>query len=208
MNEFEKEEEGKNIETSENLASLSPDSLLGLWKEFPRERKLLGIDWGETRVGVAVSDRLGIIASPLTTLLRRKGAPFKPVRGVKKQKTPNQGDPDKKLLNDLVLLVHTEAPLLGVCVGIPFNMNGSAGFQAQRVFQFAQKLSQRVPVPVVLSDERLSSMAVERVMLSEDRSRRFRQKHIDQNAAAFVLQGVLDRLNRAIALEAGLDFFS
>ena len=174
------------------------DSLKALWLATPHRRKLLGIDWGERRVGLAISDVCGIVASPLTILER---TPNTAHLRYPRQRQQAQERRAKALLEDVLCVIEKEAPL-AVCVGLPLNMNGSAGFQTQRVLTFCCKLNNSLKIPIVLADERLSSWAVERVMLEEDKTRRFRQQHLDKNAAAFVLQGVLDLLNRSGATAA------
>lgn len=165
------------------------NALRPLWSAQPHYRKLVGVDWGERRIGLAVSDIRGRIASPLM-ILERKLKPH-PSRHQKR----GQSQRAQALLGDLLDIIKKESPM-AVCVGLPLNMNGSAGFQAQRVLAFCQELREHLDIPVVLADERLSSLAVERVMIHEDKTRRFRQQHLDKSAAAFVLQGVLDLLNR------------
>lgn len=180
-----------------DLSLFSVNSILRLWKTHPQYRKLVGIDWGERRIGIAISDLSGAIASPLTTVLQPSKPIFRP--GLKtRQRPPHQRS--EETLQGVVDIICHENPL-AICLGLPLNMNGSMGFQAQKVLLFRQKLAQKLDIPIVLCDERLSSMAVERVMISEDRTRRFRQRHVDQNAAAFVLQGAIDRLNHALTRE-------
>ena len=132
--------------------------------------RILGIDLGERTLGLAVSDPEGILAGALITLRRSGNA------------------------KDLEALagVLAEQEVGEIVVGLPLNMNGSRGPQAEKAEAFAQLLRERFRLPVHLWDERLSTVAAERVLLEADLSRRKRKKKIDQVAAAFFLQGFLE----------------
>jgi len=136
--------------------------------------RILGIDAGERTLGLALSDPAGILASPLQTI-RRSGE-----------------------AKDLAALeqVIAEHEVGEIVVGLPLNMNGSRGPQAQKAEALAKLLRERFQVPVHLWDERLSTVAAERAMLEADLSRQKRKKAIDQVAAAFFLQGFLEAHGR------------
>lgn len=132
---------------------------------------LVGLDVGTKRVGIAVSDVLWSIASPRTLW-----------------------SPQGKDLRGLVDLLHPEQPC-ALVVGLPLHMDGSEGNQAAATRAFVATLTAHLPLPVLWWDERLSSAAVERAMVAEaDLSRRKRKGKLDAAAAAYILQGALDRL--------------
>jgi putative Holliday junction resolvase len=138
-------------------------------------RRLLGLDLGEKTIGLALSDTSLAIATPLLTLKRGKFTA------------------DAQALEKLA----SEHCIGGLVVGLPLNMDGSAGPAAQSARAFARNLAGRNPIPVVLVDERLSTAAVTRTLLEADTSRARRAEVVDKMAAAYILQGALDRL-RAI----------
>lgn len=134
----------------------------------------MGLDVGDRTVGVALSDELGWTAQPLKTLRRR------------------QRDRDLDLLRGLA----EDAGVSAVVVGLPLSMSGVEGGRARRVKAFAAALETRLGVPVVFWDERLSTVAAERVLLEADLSRAKRKKQVDKVAAAIILQGYLDSIRR------------
>ncbi len=131
----------------------------------------IGLDLGEARIGVAVSDELGLVASP-RTVIHSKGWPSDIVR-----------------VSELV----SEVGAGEVVVGLPRNMNGTLGPAAERVEEFCRRLREVVPVPVVTWDERLSTAQASRVLIEADLSRRRRRDVVDKTAAAIILQAYLDR---------------
>ncbi len=133
---------------------------------------LMGLDLGEKTIGVAVSDRMRQVATPLKTLKRGKF-------GV------NAAELDALI---------SEREIGGLILGLPFNMDGSEGPRAQSTRAFARNLAQRGSIPIGFWDERLSTVAAERALLEADTSRRRRAEVIDHVAAAYILQGALDRL--------------
>lgn len=174
------------------MEAFSIAELSALW-QGPTQRKLIGVDWGERRIGVAVSDRSGLIASPLRVVLRP--TPFRRARpGKKRAESQKKPRPDTSL-EELANIIQQESPI-AVILGLPKNMDGSLGFQAEKVAAFQASLQAHITPPILLWDERWSSAAIERLMVSADWSRKQREGHIDPSAAAFVLQGVLDLLNR------------
>ncbi len=144
-------------------------------ERFVRPRgRLLGLDLGEKTIGLALSDTSRTIASPMLTLKRSKFSADAPK----------------------IEAIIAEQDVGGLIVGLPLNMDGSEGPAAQSARAFARSLSARVPVPIALCDERLSTVAVTRTLIDADASRRRRARVVDKMAAAFVLQGALDRFRR------------
>lgn len=140
----------------------------------PGER-LLGFDLGEKTVGLALSDVERRIATAFRTL------------------------PRKKFREDWAALapIIAEHRIAGLVLGLPLNMDGSSGPRVQATRTYARNLRQVCAVPILFWDERLSTVAAERALLSTDMSRAKRAAIIDATAAAFILQGVLDRMRHA-----------
>ena len=134
--------------------------------------RLLGLDLGEKTIGLALSDTSRSIATPMQTLKRGKFAA------------------------DAARLLHiiSVEGVGGLVVGLPLNMDGSDGPSAQSARAFARNWVNRSELPVILWDERLSTSAVTRTLIEADASRRRRGEVVDKMAAAYILQGVLDRL--------------
>lgn len=136
--------------------------------------RILGLDIGTKRIGVSISDELGFTA-----------------QGVKTLETRGHNNDIKsivKLVNDLNV---TE-----IVVGMPYNMDGSEGPQAQKAQAMIEELAEVAGVPVFKWDERMSTMAAERMLLEADLSRAKRRKVIDKVAATIILQGYLDSKRR------------
>jgi putative Holliday junction resolvase len=133
---------------------------------------LIGLDLGTRTIGVAVSDRLRTIATPRFTIKRAKFTT------------------DAEQL----LKLAAEENAAGFVLGLPVNMDGSQGPRVQSTNAFARNLAKLTDLPILLWDERLSTAAVERVLLDSDRSRARRAELVDKMAAAWILQGALDRL--------------
>lgn len=141
----------------------------------PPGRRLLGIDVGTKTLGLALSDITWQIASPLTTIHRKK---FR--------------DDSKQLMT-----LMEEHDVGGLLLGLPINMDGSEGPRCQGVRQFANNLLALRDLPLAFWDERLSTAAVERMLIHEaDISRKRRSEVIDKLAATYILQGALDSLAR------------
>jgi putative holliday junction resolvase len=141
-------------------------------------QRLLGIDLGDKTIGLALSDVECSIATPMKTLVRGKFS-----------------------TNAAELFALMEKFDTGALVfGLPLNMDGSSGPRVQATRTFARALRNQRDIPVLFWDERLSTVAAERALLSVDLSRAKRAAVIDATAAAFILQGVLDRL-RALAMK-------
>jgi len=135
-------------------------------------QRLLGLDLGEKTIGLALSDTLLTVATPFKTLKRGKLKA------------------DAAILNALI----AEHGVGGLILGLPLNMDGSEGPSAQSVRAFARNIVQLTDCPLTLIDERLSTAAVTRTLLDADASRRRRGEVVDKMAAAYILQGALDRL--------------
>jgi putative Holliday junction resolvase len=135
---------------------------------------LIGLDLGSKTIGVAASDPDRRLATGVTTLKRSTFA----VDAAK------------------LLALAAERRAIGIVLGLPINMDGSHGPRAQSTQAFARNLAKLTDLPIALWDERLSTAAVERDLIAADASRRKRANVIDQHAAAFILQGALDRLLR------------
>ncbi|MBX2855547.1 MAG: Holliday junction resolvase RuvX [Rhodobacteraceae bacterium] len=140
---------------------------------LPGPGPLVGLDLGTKTLGVALSDALRQIASPLQTIRRKRF-------GLDVER--------------LFALVEGRGPR-GLVIGLPANMDGSEGPRAQSTRAFARNLSQKTELPMLMWDERLSTVAVERTLIAADVSRAKRAEVVDKMAAAYILQGALDRLN-------------
>ncbi|MFD0857437.1 Holliday junction resolvase RuvX [Roseovarius aquimarinus] len=151
------------------------DEITDFAAALPPMRGLMGLDLGEKTIGVAVSDALWSVASPLETVRRRKF-------GL-----------DAARLVELI----AARGIGGLVLGLPRNMDGTEGPRCQSTRAFARNLA-KLPaleaLPIGFWDERLSTVAAERALLEADTSRKRRAEVIDHVAASYILQGVLDRL--------------
>lgn len=145
--------------------------------ELPRSGSLIGLDPGSKAIGVAACDAGRMIASPVETIPRGK------------KLSPSL---------DRLFRLFDARKCVGFVVGLPINMDGSQGASAQAARALARNIDERRSVPIALWDERLSTAAVERAMIADDTSRGRREEVVDKLAAAWILQGAIDRL-------AGLD---
>lgn len=136
------------------------------------EARLLGLDVGSKTIGMALSDITRSIATPYHTIRRTKFTE------------------DAKSIEAAI----EEHGIGAVVVGLPLNLDGSEGPRAQSTRAFARNLAARIAPPIVFWDERLSTAAVERHLIEADASRKRRAEVIDRMAAAYILQGALDRL--------------
>lgn len=134
--------------------------------------RLIGVDLGEKTIGLALSDVRRTIASPLETLARGKF----------------QADAKK------LLAIAAKFDAGGLVIGLPKNMDGSEGPSAQSARAFVRNLAPLTGLAITFWDERLSTAAVERTLIEADTSRRRRDAVVDKVAAAYILQGALDRL--------------
>ncbi len=150
----------------------SVEALKSALAGLPAGIRLMGLDLGTKTIGIAIGDRTRTIASPVETIARTKFT----------------ADATRLLdlaaKNDVGLLV----------VGLPVNMDGSEGPRAQSARAFVRSLARLSPLPAVFWDERLSTAAVERMMIEADASRARRAAVVDKLAAAWILQAALDSL--------------
>ena len=157
------------------MPSPAPDiPIEDLTSRLPPGCRLAGLDLGAKTIGIALSDPGLRIATPFYTIRRTKF-----------------GEDAKALLT-----LCGKEQVGGLVLGLPINMNNTEGPRAQATRAFARNLRQLTDLPIVLWDERLSTAAAERAMIEADLSRRKRAEKIDAAAAAFILQGALDRLAR------------
>jgi len=155
--------------------------MAGTILEFPELREslppaaaLIGLDLGTKTIGVAISDLGRRIASPLVLINRVKFTQ------------------DAETLIKLI----GERQVAGIVIGLPLNMDGTEGPRAQATRAFVRNLLPKIDIPVSFWDERLSTVAVTRTLLEADTSRKRRGELVDKMAAAFILQGALDRLQK------------
>ena len=148
-------------------------SLSDLKDALPRGARLIGLDLGAKTIGLALSDAGFTVASPLQTLKRTKFTA------------------DAAALKRLI----DEHNVGGLVIGLPVNMDGSEGPRCQSTRQFAANLMEKFDIPIAFQDERLSTAAVERMLIDEaDMTRRRRGEVVDKLAAAWILQGALDAM--------------
>ncbi len=144
---------------------------------LPPQGALLGLDPGEKRIGVAVSDTGRMIASSIGTIARLKFAADA----------------------EAILKFSDARQCAGFVIGLPLNMDGSSGPSAQSARAFARNLLSLRDAPLLLWDERLSTSAVTRTLIEGDMSRKRRGEVVDKMAAAYMLQGALDAMQERIA---------
>ena len=150
----------------------SPPTIEALAPRLPARARLIGVDLGTKTIGLALSDVERRIATPLRTIARR---------AFRRDAEEIAADVAKFEVAALVF-------------GLPLNMDGSDGPRVQATRAFARNLSSLVATPIVFWDERLSTAAVDRALIANDVSRARRAEVIDKMAAAYILQGALDRL--------------
>lgn len=145
--------------------------------EFSRalapKARLLGLDVGDKTIGVALSDDSRRIATPMETIMRNKFIK------------------DTQALQRII----EEQNIGGLVIGYPVNMDGSLGPRAQSTRTFVSNLGKTIGLPMLLWDERMTTMAAERAMLEADLSRQKRAQKVDKLAAGYMLQGFLDSIN-------------
>ncbi len=140
---------------------------------LPIRRRILGVDFGRARIGIAVSDELGMLAHPVETIPARENA--------------------ARRIDELVREKDAER----VVIGLPRHMNGSMGEAAGEVLAFAEKLRKLLPCEVVVWDERLTTIAANRALREGGQKTRTSRSFVDQVAAQMILQGYLDGLQSA-----------
>ena len=135
--------------------------------------RLIGLDLGSKRIGVSICDDKQLIATPLKTINRNSL---------------------KEIIDELRLIIN-ENDIKGIIIGNPLNMDGSLGRSAQSVKDTAENIEKHLKIPICLWDERLSTVGAFNLSSELDINVSKREKKIDENAAAFILQGALDFLN-------------
>jgi len=142
-------------------------------KKHSDKCRLIGLDLGSKRIGVSICDEKQLIATPLKTINRN---------------TLNE------LIAELKMIIN-ENNIKGIIIGNPLNMDGSSGRSAQSVKDTSQKIEENIDIPICLWDERLSTVGAFNLSSQLDINVSKREKKIDENAAAFILQGAIDFLN-------------
>ena len=142
-------------------------------KKHSDKCRLIGLDLGSKRIGVSICDEKQLIATPLKTITRN---------------TINE------LIVELKVIID-ENNIKGIIIGNPLNMDGSSGRSAQSVKDTSQKIEENINIPICLWDERLSTVGAFNLSSQLDINVSKREKKIDENAAAFILQGAIDFLN-------------
>jgi putative Holliday junction resolvase len=141
---------------------------------LPRHARLMGADLGTKTIGLALSDVERRIATPLETIRRVKFS----------------------LDVRAMLALATRFEVAALVIGLPLNMDGSEGPKVQSTRAFVRNLVPLTTLPIILQDERMSTQAVTRTLIEADASRAKRAEVVDKMAAAYILQGALDRLAR------------
>ena len=142
-------------------------------KKHSDKCRLIGLDLGSKRIGVSICDEKQLIATPLKTI-------------------------NRNTLNELIVelkVIIDENNIKGIVIGNPLNMDGSSGRSAQSVKDTSQKIEKNINIPICLWDERLSTIGAFNLSSQLDINVSKREKKIDENAAAFILQGAIDFLN-------------
>jgi putative Holliday junction resolvase len=146
-------------------------------EEFKKKQldkcRLIGLDLGSKRIGVSICDEKQLIATPFKTLNRTTA---------------------RELINELKIIIE-ENNIQGIIVGNPLNMDGSSGSSAQSVKDTSDNIKKSINLPICLWDERLSTVGAFNLSSQLDINVSKREKKIDENAAAFILQGAIDYLN-------------
>ena len=135
--------------------------------------RLIGLDLGSKRIGVSICDEKQLIATPFKTLNKTTA---------------------KELINELKIIIE-ENNIKGIIIGNPLNMDGSSGSSAQSVKDTSDSIEKNINLPICLWDERLSTVGAFNLSSQLDVNVSKREKKIDENAAAFILQGAIDFLN-------------
>jgi putative holliday junction resolvase len=149
-----------------------------LW--YSRVVRALGIDYGERRIGLALSDATGLLASPWK----------------KMPNDANVGAAARRLADEVRRLQSEDAGLAAIVIGLPRRLNGAANEQTARVQKLAQLLASEISVPITLQDERLTSHEADEILAERERDWRRRKDQLDAMAAALILQDYLDHQPR------------
>ena len=142
-------------------------------KKHSDKCRLIGLDLGSKRIGVSICDEKQLIATPFKTINRNTLT---------------------ELISELKVIID-ENNIKGIIIGNPLNMDGSSGRSAQSVKDTSQKIEENINIPICLWDERLSTVGAFNLSSQLDINVSKREKKIDENAAAFILQGAIDFLN-------------
>ena len=142
-------------------------------KKHSDKCRLIGLDLGSKRIGVSICDEKQLIATPLKTINKNSLT---------------------ELISELKVIID-ENNIKGIIIGNPLNMDGSSGRSAQSVKDTSQKIEENIDIPIYLWDERLSTVGAFNLSSQLDINVSKREKKIDENAAAFILQGAIDFLN-------------
>tara|TARA_B100000401_G_scaffold381187_1_gene283176 strand:+ start:264 stop:719 length:456 start_codon:yes stop_codon:yes gene_type:complete len=143
-------------------------------KSIEKKSRLLGIDPGKNRIGIAISDEDKLVSTPLKTIFKKNNSNF---------------------INEIQTIIE-ENNIKGIIVGNPINMDGSKGPSAQSAEDFSKYISNNVSIPVTMWDERLSSQGAFNLSSNLDINISKKVKKLDQNAASFILQGAIDYIRR------------
>ena len=148
------------------------EDIRALQAQLKNRQRLLGIDPGTKTIGLALSDYMLMVATPMETIKR------------------------KKFTTDIIRLkeIVEEQNVGGFVIGLPINMDGTEGPRCQSVRAFTKNLEQNFDIPMAFWDERLSTASVERTLIKADVSRAKRAEVIDKMAASYILQGALDAI--------------
>ena len=146
-------------------------------EEFKKKQsdkcRLIGLDLGSKKIGVSICDEKQLIATPFKTIIRTESS---------------------KLINELKAII-SENDIKGIIIGNPLNMDGSSGKSAQSVKDTSNNIEKEISIPICLWDERLSTVGAFNLSSQLDVNVTKRKKKIDENAAAFILQGAIEFLN-------------
>ena len=142
--------------------------------------RALAIDYGERRIGLALSDATGLLASPWKQM----------------PNDANVGAAARRLAGEVTRLQAEDDGLAAIVIGLPRRLNGEANEHTGRVQAFARQLAQETAVPISLQDERLTSHEADEILAQRERDWRKRKEHVDAMAAALILQDFLDRIPR------------
>ena len=143
-------------------------------KSIGKKSRLLGIDPGKNRVGLAISDEDKLVSTPLKTIIKKNSSSF--IEEIKE--------------------IIKENGIKGIIVGNPINMDGSKGPSSQSANDFAKHLSNNISIPIAMWDERLSSEGAFNLSSNLDVNTSKKLEKLDQNAASFILQGAIDYIRR------------
>ena len=143
-------------------------------KSIGKKSRLLGIDPGKSRIGLAISDEDKLVSTPLKTINKKNNSNF---------------------INDIKEII-LQNDIKGIIIGNPINMDGSSGPSSQSAIDFAKYVSNNISIPVSMWDERLSTEGAFNLSSNLDVNISKKVKKLDQNAASFILQGAIDYIRR------------